>query len=134
LDLDRLAGCEISHVGAKLEGPIRLYQSGSLTASTGLYVLAQRLFLLADLADDDALAVAQGHVVHGVTCGQRQQVLRLAPFAARIAEALADAAFGDESADCVVDIAGQRNELECLAVPGRCLDRAEASFRTRRGG
>ena len=72
--------------------------------------------------------------MHGGSFGQRQKILRLDPVAARIGEALMDAGFGDESADFVVDIAGQRNEFKRLAVPGRCLDRAKTGFRARRGG
>ena len=134
LDLDRLARTDIRHRRAKQAGAVRLDQGRALAAGRGFDVFGAGLFLLADLADDHALADAQGHVVHGRAVGQRQQVLDLDPVVARVAEALADAGFGDEPADSVVDIAGQRNEFERLAVPGRCLDRAESGFRACAGG
>jgi len=135
VDLDRLARPDVRDRGTEQLRVRGLDQARAPAARRGLDELAARLLLLADLADDRALADVQFEVVHGCPFRQRQHVGRVDPAVAAVDEALADARFRHEAADRVLDVALQRDQLESAPARVARLDRTEtARPRDRAGG
>ena len=88
-DFDLLARADVGHRGLEQVRPVLRHQAGALAGRGRGLVNGLGVFLLADLAFDQAFADAQGQRADGGVFRQRQQVAALAPLAGIIAVGLA---------------------------------------------